>query len=217
MPLKQLGVIINMKNKNIVSSFVGAGFFAVSYLALALPIAPALAIAGASFVASELVISGNKKIQEVIEPTFKEKVNIAKKQIDYLKDMISKIDDDKMKEDLKEITISSSKIINRIEESNLKNKTSKKFMDYYLPVCVKIMSRYDEIENQSLTSKDSKEFMENTGKLLKATNKAFKKILNSLYQSEIIDADAEMKVFNTMLKADGFDKELLEEEVPQDE
>ena len=84
-------------------------------------------------------------------------------------------------------------------------------MDYYLPVCVKIVGRYDEIENQSLTSKDSKEFMQNTGKLLKATNKAFKKILNSLYQSDIIDADAEMKVYNTMLVSDGFDETVLEE------
>ena len=53
--------------------------------------------------------------------------------------------------------------------------------------------------------------MQNTSKILKATNKAFKKILNSLYQSEIIDADAEMKVFNTMLTADGFDEKLIED------
>ena len=115
------------------------------------------------------------------------------------------------KGDLKEITLTSTKIINRIEENSLKNKTAKKFMDYYLPVCVKIIGRYDEIENQSLTSKDSKEFMQNTSKILKATNKAFRKILNSLYQSDIIDADAEMKVFNTMLTADGFDETILED------
>ena len=199
-----------MKNKNIVSSVVGAGFFAVGYLALALPIAPALAIGAAAFGASELVISGNKKIQEVVEPTFKDRITVARRQITYLKDMIPKIDDERMQDDLKDITTSSTKIVNKIEENTLKNKTAKKFMDYYLPVCVKIVSRYDEIEDQSLTSKDSKEFMQNTGKLLKATNKAFKKILNSLYQSDIVDADAEMKVFNGMLTADGFDKDLLE-------
>lgn len=200
-----------MKNKNIIASVVGAGFFAVGYLGLALGLAPAIAIGGAAFVASELVISGNKKIQEVIEPTFKEKVTIAKRQITYLKDMIPKINDEEMQNDLKDITTSSNKIINRIEENTLKNKTATKFMDYYLPVCVKIVSRYDEIEDQSLTSRDSKEFMKNTGKILKATNKAFKKILNSLYQNEIIDADAEMKVFNTMLKADGFDETIMKD------
>ena len=99
----------------------------------------------------------------------------------------------------------------------MKNKTANKFMDYYLPVCVKIVGRYDEIENQSLTSRDSKEFMQNGAKLLKATNKAFKKILNSLYQSDIVDADAEMKVFNSMLTADGYDEELVVEEESDNE
>jgi 5-bromo-4-chloroindolyl phosphate hydrolysis protein len=201
-----------MKNKDIVSGVVGAGFFAIGYLGLSLAFAPALAIGAVAFGASELVISSNKKIAEKIEPTFKEKVSLARKQIVYLKDMVNKIDDEEVSKDLDEITKTANKIINRIEESELQNKSAVKFMDYYLPVCVKIVNRYDEIENQSLTSKDSKEFMSNTAKILKATNKAFKRILNSLYQSDIVDADAEMKVFNTMLTADGFDETFIEEE-----
>ena len=53
--------------------------------------------------------------------------------------------------------------------------------------------------------------MQNGVKILKATNKAFKRILNSLYQSDIVDADAEMKVLNTMLTADGFDETFIED------
>ncbi len=198
-------------NKDVLSGVVGAGFFGAAYLALALPIAPALAVGGVAFLASELVISSNKKIQERLEPTFKEQVIGAKKNIKYLIEMVDKIDDDGVSKDLDAISKSADKIITRIEESELQNKTARKFMDYYLPVCVKIVGRYDEIENQSLTSRDSKEFMQNTAKLLKATNKAFKRILNSLYQNDIVDADAEMKVFNTMLTADGFDETFIED------
>lgn len=200
-----------MKNKDIVSGVVGAGFFGAAYLALALPIAPALAVGGIAFLASELVISTNKKAQEKVGLSFKEEIVESRKEIKYLKDMVNKIDDEGVSKDLEDITKSADKIINRIEESNLQNKTAKKFMEYYLPVCVKIVGRYDEIENQSLTSKDSKEFMQNTAKILKATNKAFKRILNSLYQNDIVDADAEMKVFNTMLTADGFDETFIED------
>lgn len=200
-----------MKNKDIVSSVVGAGFFGAAYLGLSLALAPALAVGGVAFIASELVISGSKKIEEKKELSFKDRIFEAKKEIYYLKDMSSKIDDESLSADLKEITDISSKIINRIEESHLENKTASKFMDYYLPVCVKIVGRYDEIENQSLTSKDSKEFMKNTSKILSATKKGFKRMLNSLYQSEIVDADAEVKVLNTMLTADGFDETILED------
>ena len=200
-----------MKNKSVISGVIGAGFFAIGCLGLSLPVVPALAIGAVSFVASELVMNGSKVIEEKNTLTFKEEVNIAKKQIKYLKEMIPKIEDEVVSKDLEEITKSADKIITRIETNELKNRTATKFMDYYLPVCVKIVGRYDEIENQSLTSRDSKEFMKNTGKLLKATNKAFKKILNSLYQNDIIDADAEMKVFNTMLSADGFEEKLVED------
>ncbi len=198
-------------NKNVISGVVGAGFFAVGYLGLSLTLAPALAVGAIAFGASELIISSNKKIQEKIELTFKERISLAKKQIIYLKEMTNKIDDEDVVSDLDEITKTSSKIISRIETNELENKTANKFLDYYLPVCVKIVSRYDEIEDQSLTSKDSKEFMKNTGKILKATNKGFKRILNSLYQSEIVDADAEVKVLNTMLTADGFDETIIED------
>ncbi len=200
-----------MKNKNIISSVVGAGFFAVGYLGLALPILPAVAIGAVAFGASEMVINGSKKIEEKVGLSFKEEIDLARKQIKYLKEKIPRIDDEVVSKDLEEITKSADKIITRIEEGKLKNRTATKFMDYYLPVCVKIVGRYDEIENQSLTSRDSKEFMQNTAKLLKATNKAFKRILNSLYQNDIVDADAEMKVFNTMLTADGFDETFIED------
>lgn len=199
-------------NKNIISSVVGAGFFAVGYLGLAVPIAPALALGVASFVASELIVNGKEKQEERKELTFKEKIIEARKMNKHLKEMIGEIESDETKNNLEEIYASSNKIINCIEKNELKNKTVNKYLDYYLPVCVKIVDRYDEIENQSLTSSDSKKFMMDGNKIIKDTNRAFKKILDSLYQSDIVNTEAEMKVFNSILKADGFDESILEVE-----
>ena len=60
-------------------------------------------------------------------------------------------------------------------------------------------------KNQKLNTEDSKKFMESTQKMVKKINEAFKKQLSNLYQSDMIDTDAEMKVFDTMLKSDGYD------------
>jgi len=198
-----------MKNKNIISSVVGAGFFAVGYLGLSLALPPALLLGATSFVASELIINGAKK-EEIKELTFKDRIIDAKNKNKHIKDMINSVDDTDVQKDLEEITKTSSKIINAIEKNNMKNKTVTKFLDYYLPICVKIVDRYDDIENQSLTSKDSKKFMEDSKRIISDTNKAFKKILNSLYQSDILNADAEMKVYNSILKSDGYEESLLE-------
>ncbi len=196
-----------MKNKDIISGVVGAGFFAVGYLGLMVPFAPALALGAVSFVASELIISTNKK-EEPKEVTLMEQLLDARLKNKHIKEMASEVEDDEVKDNLEEIVKTTSKIINTIEKNNLKNKTVTKFFDYYLPVCVKIVDRYDEIENQSLTSSDSKKFMNDSKKIIDDTNKAFKKILNSLYQSDILNADAEMKVYNSMLKADGYEDEI---------
>ena len=51
--------------------------------------------------------------------------------------------------------------------------------------------------------KEGKEFLNKANKMIDETNKAFKMILSSLYQKDIMDADAEMKVYEMMLKADG--------------
>ena len=84
------------------------------------------------------------------------------------------------------------------------------FFDYYLPRTLTILTKYDEIENQSLTTKDSKKFMEQTRGMLEKIDIAFKKQLSNLYQADIVDTGAEMKVFDSMLKADGFDSEDFE-------
>lgn len=201
-----------MKNKDIISGVVGAGFFAVGYLGLLLPIAPALALGAAGVVASELVFHTNQK-EEEREITLKERILDARKKNKHIKEMTSEVENSSVKEDLEEIVKTTTKIINTIEKENLKNSTVNKFFDYYLPVCVKIVDRYDEIENQSLTSKDSMKFMSDSTKIISDTNNAFKKILNSLYQNNILKADAEMKVYNSMLKADGYEEEIVVEEM----
>ncbi len=197
-----------MKNKNVISGVIGAGFFAVGYLGLMIPLAPALALGAASYVASELIISTTKKEEEEKELTIKEKIAISRGSIKHIREMVVNIDDDETKKDLDEIVKTSTRILDTIEKNNLHNRTVNKFLDYYLPVCIKIVDRYDEIENQKLTSNDSRKFMTDSKKIIGDTNKAFKKILNSLYQSDILNADAEMKVYNSILKADGYENEI---------
>ena len=181
-----------MKNKEIISAFLGSTFFAVPYLALSFTLAPSLLLGCAAFGASELLLSGTKpptKLKDTNRPLYL-KLNEAKKQN---KEIV----------ELNEIHDTVTKIIDVVEKNPKKATQTNNFFDYYLPVLIKIVTRYDEIENQRLISKEGKSFMEKADKMIKDTNQAFKTILSSLYQKDIMDADAEMKVYDLMLKADG--------------
>lgn len=192
-----------MKHKDTVSAVVGSMFFAGTYLALSLPIVPSLFIGVSAFCAGELVFS--KSGNNIVNENFKEVIDKAKKQNKHILEMKSNIDNDLIIMHLTNIHNYALKIIKTIEKEPGKIKSNYNFFDYYLPVTVKIIDRYDEIENQKLSSKDSKKIVNSTIKMLEAVSGAFEHILNSLYQKEIIDMDAEMKVFSSMLKADGLD------------
>ena len=134
----------------------------------------------------------------------------AKEENQKILQMISKIEDANMKKNIREIHETVTKIINTIEKNPTKFAKMNTFFDYYLPRTLTILTKYDEIENQSLTTKDSKKFMEQTRGMLEKIDIAFKKQLSNLYQADIVDTGAEMKVFDSMLKADGFDSEDFE-------
>ncbi len=200
-----------MKNKEVISGVIGAGFFAIGYLGLSVAILPSLALGAGAYVASELVMGNKKKKQINIEKLpLDRKIKLAKDSNKHINDMIKEIEDPTVVNHLKDINVTTSKIIRTIEKNQLNNKTSNKFLDYYLPVCVNIIDRYDEIENQDLTSKDSKKFMDNSAKMVEETAVAFKKLLNSLYQNDIENNEAEMKVYNQMLKSDGYNSAEIE-------
>lgn len=200
-----------MKNSEVVSAVIGGTFFAVPYLALAVPILPSLAIGAAAFAAGELVLRTD------IVPTLKETnfdlyqtLEKAKKQEYHLYEIEKQIEDKEIVKNLSEIRDSVKKIIKTVEKNPEKEKKLKNFFDYYLPVTIKLASRYDEIENQNIKSKDTAKFYENTSKMISEINDVFKKFLNNLYESDMLDTNVEIKVLNSMLKSDGLDKTELE-------
>lgn len=195
-----------MKNSSILSAIIGGTFFAVPYLGLSVGILPSLAIGAVAFGAGELVFHSKEKKDDISEnKDFKDILLDAKTKNNKILSMAPKIEDNELKNCIKEINETITKIIDTIQRKPEKYKDIEKFFDYYLPVTLNILDKYDEIENQRLSSDDSKKFMIKTKKMIEKINVAFKNQLSNLYQSDIINLDAEMKVFDNMLKSDGYD------------
>ena len=200
-----------MKNKEIISAVLGSTFFAIPYIGLSVALAPSLVIGCAAFGASQLVLSGinSKESLKEININLYNKINIARKQNKEIYNLISKVEKKETKENLKEINNIVNEILYVVEKNPNKEKKLDNFFDYYLPVLIKIVNRYDEIEDRRITSQESKKFMEKADKMISETKDAFNTILSTLYKKDIVDADAEMKVYELMLKADGIVKDKL--------
>ena len=203
-----------MRSKYILSGAIGGVFFAVPYLALNFGILPSLVVGAAAFGASTLATK-ESELDNLGKKNLGVYNNLLEENIGYL-DALTKlpkmVDDVTIKDDVIEITKTSEKIIKRLEKTPEKISQATNFLNYYLPITLKIMKKYEEIENEKLTSKEVKDFKLRITNLLTNIKSAFNMQLNNLYSTDMVDIDAEMKVFESVLKSDG----LLGETIKKD-
>ena len=196
-----------MKKGYVISAIIGGTFFAVPYLALNVPILPSAIMAGIAYGAGNLIFNSkkNNNLEMSSESgNLYDILNNAKSINAEVYSLMKKVEDKDLIQDINEIHDLVAKIIDAISKKPEKVKQAHNFLNYYLPVTVKILRKYDEIENQGLNTSESKKFMSDTKEMIKKIKNAFHEQLSNMYQSDMIDTDAEMKVFETMLKTDGF-------------
>lgn len=79
----------------------------------------------------------------------------------------------------------------------------KKMMDYYLPMTVKLLDAYEDMDSQPIqgdTIRESKKEIEDT---LDTLNEAFAKLLDSIFQDTAWDVSSDISVLHTMLAQEG--------------
>ena len=175
------------------------------YVALGIELLPSLAISAVAYGAGTLIFKDRSKLDLSIDKkNLYDILKEAKEETLQISNISKQIEDKEVVENIEQICDISNKIIDTLSKNPNKLGQARNFLNYYLPVTIKILTRYDEIENQRLNTTESKEFMESVKKMTEKIKNAFNEQLNNMYQTEMIDTDAEIKVFESMLKSDGF-------------
>ncbi|MBR3511648.1 MAG: 5-bromo-4-chloroindolyl phosphate hydrolysis family protein [Clostridia bacterium] len=197
-----------MKGGPIVSAIVGAGFTAGMLAILPGSVGAAAAAGVVSFIATNLILKDDDDLTKIslgrnidITDIVNSSLQLNAKLYSYQK----KIDDKEMVVLIRSIYDTSSKIIFAVKKTPAKYQYATKFFNYYLPETVQLITKYDEIENQYMTSEEVANYFDKSKNMLIKIDKAFKKQLSNLYKEDILDSKADMKVFDTMLKSDGID------------
>lgn len=97
----------------------------------------------------------------------------------------------------------TQKIFSRVEQQPELVTDLHKFMGYYLPTTVKLLSAYEELDVQSIQGPNilsSKKEIEET---LDTINQAFEKLLDSFFQDKAWDISSDISVLQTMLAQEG--------------
>ena len=88
----------------------------------------------------------------------------------------------------------------------------RKFMNYYLPTTIKLLNSYHRLSQQDVNGENIQSTMVEIERIMQTIVKAFEKQLDSLYAEEAMDISADITVFETLLKQEGFVEEEKQEE-----
>ena len=105
----------------------------------------------------------------------------------------------------------SSDIFKFIAENPAKAPQIRKFMNYYLPTTLKLLGSYQRLASQSVKGETITSTMFNIAGMMHTVADAFEKQLDSLFGDEAMDISADITVFETLLKQEGFVEDQKEE------
>lgn len=195
-----------MKKWYIISGIIGAIFFLISYVVVEIKLLYSLIIAVLAYIASILVFRKKTDIDlknGVNTNNLQELTDYGVEYINKIHQIGKRVENKELVKNIEEICDTFRKIIARVNENPKQLKYIKKFIGYYFPLTVKILTQYDKVEDEGLNSQESKAFMIRVEKLVSKINIACKEQLNNMYEGDFVDVNADIKVFESMLKTDG--------------
>ena len=113
-------------------------------------------------------------------------------------------------EKISRIELMVQRIFHRAEEHPEVIPDLKKMMDYYLPMTVKLLNAYAEMDAQPVqgeTILNSKREIEGT---LDTLNRAFEKLLDELFADTALDVSSDISVLHTLLAQEGLTEDELQ-------
>lgn len=126
--------------------------------------------------------------------------------LDYLvklKNADIAIEDEEISESIRKIEKLSAKIFEAVSSSREKRFQVRRFMEYYLPTLLKLLSVYDNLEERGTDGQNVRAMKDKISGLLITANKAFTKLADDLYEQDNIDVSSDITVFNNLLHMEG--------------
>lgn len=127
-----------------------------------------------------------------------------------LKALNDQILDEGVSEKIDRIGELTSDIYEFIEQNPDRANQVRKFMNYYLPTTVKLLTSYSMLERQSYQGENIVASRKNIEDILSTLVHAFEKQLDQLFAAEAIDISSDIQVLETMIAKDGLTQQAMQ-------
>jgi 5-bromo-4-chloroindolyl phosphate hydrolysis protein. len=142
-----------------------------------------------------IIITGDAQADDVIAR--------GQEMIRSLRNENRLIPDETLSAKMEILESTSNRILKAIEEKPARASQVRRFMDYYLPTTLKMVTNYRLMDERELEGKSAQEVRQSIVSGMDTVNDACSRLLDSLYKDDYLDVSTDIDVLKQMLKRDG--------------
>ena len=123
--------------------------------------------------------------------------------VSKIQSLNDEIPDERMSAQIDLIERLTTQIFDCVKEHPEKLKQIRQFLNYYLPTTIKLMEQYVKLQNQSVKTENITDGMQKIEDLLDKVIVAFQRQLDALFESDVVDITADIRVMEQMMASEG--------------
>ena len=129
-----------------------------------------------------------------------------------IRDENNQIPDPELTKKIDQLETISNQIFLTVTDKPEKAPQIRRFMDYYLPTVLKMLTNYRKLDEREVTGENAEKTKKRVEEAMDIVLDAFQKQHDQLYQRDMLDVTTDISVLETLMKQDG-----LIENVPKAE
>ena len=144
-----------------------------------------------------------KDADDGLSPELKSVIHQGETSIKTIRRLNDEIPDERMSAQIDLIERLTAQIFDSVRQKPEKLGQIRQFLNYYLPTTIKLMEQYVQLQNQSVRTENIAEGMQKIEGLLDKVIVAFQQQLDTLYESDVVDITADIRVMEQMMASEG--------------
>ena len=140
---------------------------------------------------------------EKLPPELQSVIYQGKRAIADIRRLNDEIPDERISAQIDLIERLTAQIFDCVRKNPKKLSQIRQFLNYYLPTTIKLMEQYVTLQNQSLKTENITEGMQKIEDLLEKVIIAFQRQLDALFEADVVDITADIRVMEQMMASEG--------------
>ena len=141
--------------------------------------------------------------EEKLPPELQSVIYQGKRAIADIRRLNDEIPDERISAQIDLIERLTAQIFDCVRKNPKKLSQIRQFLNYYLPTTIKLMEQYVTLQNQSLKTENITEGMQKIEDLLDKVIIAFQRQLDALFEADVVDVTADIRVMEQMMASEG--------------